>query len=394
MMASAFSLFFCWLRPSWQRTIRPVGICKICTAESVVLTPCPPGPPARQTSIRSSSGFSSRSTSSASGRTATVAVEVWIRPWASVAGHPLDAVHPALVAEQPENRLAGDTKDRFLQAAQLRGTGIEVLDLEPARLGEPVIHPVKIGGENGGFAPAGAGANLDNGIAFLRFIGRQQVDQDGAFEVGHAFLERRNFLLRHQGQVGVGRGGEFAVVLELPPGGLEFAPAGEKLLDPGVLAHDLAGAFPVLEKSGIGDLAFEFVEATAFTVNKRGKVHLGKRGVGQERVGYKQNGGPKTAVFMLKKLGFLDPDARGLGAAVTAREFFHATGGVDEFLFAGKKRMTGRANADFNVTPRRAGMINRAASAGNVGHVIIGMDIGFHGRKRIATIGAETPSRK
>ena len=25
-MLSAFSLFFCWLRPSWQRTIRPVGM--------------------------------------------------------------------------------------------------------------------------------------------------------------------------------------------------------------------------------------------------------------------------------------------------------------------------------------------------------------------------------
>ena len=35
----ALSLFFCWLRPSWQRTIRPVGMCKICTAESVVFTP-------------------------------------------------------------------------------------------------------------------------------------------------------------------------------------------------------------------------------------------------------------------------------------------------------------------------------------------------------------------
>ena len=71
-----FFLVLCWLRPSWQRTIVPVGICKICTAESVVFTPWPPGPPERQTSMRSSSGFNSRSISSASGKTATVAVLV------------------------------------------------------------------------------------------------------------------------------------------------------------------------------------------------------------------------------------------------------------------------------------------------------------------------------
>ena len=57
------------------------------TAESVVLTPWPPGPDARLTSIRRSCSSSiARSASSASGSTTTVAVEVWIRPDDSVAG--------------------------------------------------------------------------------------------------------------------------------------------------------------------------------------------------------------------------------------------------------------------------------------------------------------------
>src|SRR5438093_12811224 len=42
--------------------------------------------------------------------------------------------------------------------------------------------------------------------------------------------------------------------------------------------------------------------------------------------------------------------AGGLGAAVTTRELLHAPGGVDEFLFAGKKRMSGSADVDFNVS--------------------------------------------
>ena len=50
------------------------------TAESVVLTPCPPGPDARYTSIWRSDGSISTSISSASAMTSTVADDVWIRP--------------------------------------------------------------------------------------------------------------------------------------------------------------------------------------------------------------------------------------------------------------------------------------------------------------------------
>jgi hypothetical protein len=65
----------------------PVGRWVIRTAESVVLTDCPPGPDERLTSIRRS--FSSSiwtSVSSTSGMTTTVAVDVWIRPDDSVCG--------------------------------------------------------------------------------------------------------------------------------------------------------------------------------------------------------------------------------------------------------------------------------------------------------------------
>jgi hypothetical protein len=68
-------------------TTRPVGRCVIRTAESVVLTLWPPGPELRNTSIRRSRCSSTcTSTSLASGRTATVTVEVWMRPEDSVTG--------------------------------------------------------------------------------------------------------------------------------------------------------------------------------------------------------------------------------------------------------------------------------------------------------------------
>ena len=73
--------------------------------------------------------------------------------------------------------------------------------------------------------------------------------------------------------------------------------------------------------------------------------------------------------------------AGGLGATVATREFFHAPGGVDEFLLAGKKRMAGGADADFNVSFGRAGVINRAASAHDIGFVILWVNACFHVRK-------------
>ena len=86
--------------------------------------------------------------------------------------------------------------------------------------------------------------------------------------------------------------------------------------------------------------------------------------------------------------------ARGFGAAVTARKFFHAPGGIDEFLFAREKRMAGGADADFNVSFGRAGVINRAARANDVGLLIIGMNVRLHIQKRANNLAAEGQIRK
>jgi hypothetical protein len=59
--------------------------------------------------------------------------------------------------------------------------------------------------------------------------------------------------------------------------------------------------------------------------------------------------------------------ARRFRAAVATSEFFHATGCIHEFLLTGEKRMTSGANADFNVLTRRAGVVNRATRADDVG---------------------------
>jgi hypothetical protein len=70
--------------------------------------------------------------------------------------------------------------------------------------------------------------------------------------------------------------------------------------------------------------------------------------------------------------------ARSLSAAVALGELLDATGGIDKFLFAGEKRMAGRADTDSNIAPGRAGVIHRAARANDVRLVILWMNACFH----------------
>ena len=107
---------------------------------------------------------------------------------------------------------------------------------------------------------------------------------------------------------------------------------------------------------------------------------------------------PKTfgiTVWKAEELGFSShAGASGLRAAVAAREFLHATRGVDELLFAGEKRMACRTDADFNVPLGRACVVDSTARAGDVGLVILRMNVRFHVWKRAANLGALRGARK
>ena len=82
----AFERFLICDFSSCCETTTPVGMWVMRTAEYVVFTLCPPGPLEQNVSTRRSFSLIWMSTSSASGSTATVAVDVWMRPLASVAG--------------------------------------------------------------------------------------------------------------------------------------------------------------------------------------------------------------------------------------------------------------------------------------------------------------------
>jgi hypothetical protein len=93
------------------------------------------------------------------------------------------------------------------------------------------------------------------------------------------------------------------------------------------------------------------------------------------------------------QLSFLR-NPHGFGAAVAAREFLDASRGIDEFLFAGEKRVARGADADFNVAARGTGMIDRAARTGDISLVIFRMNVRFHVWKRARNLAALSGSRK
>ena len=86
--------------------------------------------------------------------------------------------------------------------------------------------------------------------------------------------------------------------------------------------------------------------------------------------------------------------ARRFCAAVTAREFLDPAGSIDEFLLTGEKRMAGGANANFNITPRRTGVIDGTTGAGDVGLVILRMNVRLHVQKRTLILSAIDRFRK
>src|SRR5574341_817221 len=72
------------------------------------------------------------------------------------------------------------------------------------------------------------------------------------------------------------------------------------------------------------------------------------------------------------------PALRSALQAVFLPKFFDATGGIDEFLFAGKERVTIGANFHVNVPNGRARLHHMATGAGNGCSLVCWMDSRLH----------------
>jgi hypothetical protein len=173
------------------------------TAESVLLTCWPPEPEARKVSMRMSLSWISISTSSTSGRTATVAAEVWIRPLRLRRRDALDAVDAAFELQPAEDAVAGDGGDDFLVAPGVALGRRVQLDPPAARRGVARIHAEQVAGEDGGLVSAGAGADFQHGRGVLVGVARGQQQGDVALHVRQAGVQGVQLVGGHGGHFGI-----------------------------------------------------------------------------------------------------------------------------------------------------------------------------------------------
>jgi hypothetical protein len=98
-------------------------------------------------------------------------------------GHPLDAVDAGFELQARKDAFAGDHGDDFLVAAGIALGGGNHLDFPAAVSRVALVHAEQIAGEQRRFQSAGAGADFENGAAFIGGILGQQHDFDLLLEL-------------------------------------------------------------------------------------------------------------------------------------------------------------------------------------------------------------------
>ena len=344
----AFSLFCSCDFWSCCDTTSPVGMCVMRTAESVVFTLCPPGPLERKTSMRRSLSSILTSTSSASGSTATVAAEVWMRPCVSVAGTRCTRCTPLSQRIAPKAPSPDDLEDRFLDAAE-RAVGVRDRLAAPAgALDVARVHAIEVGGEQRGLVAAGAGADLDDRVAVVERIVREERGLQPRLEIGDGPLEPLDLVSGLGGHLGVVNENELARFGELVLGLLELGRQLDDRLEASVLPTQL------------GDL---------------GAVAEGVR-VGEQPLDLRRPG-ECVAQQVAEAQRLSSPSLGRLGLVLLA-EALDATSGVDQTLLAGVERVALGAHVRVDLGDRGARLERVAARALHAGGGVLGMDIGLH----------------
>ncbi len=184
----ALARFWIWLFSSCMATTMPVGRWVMRTAESVVLTDCPPGPDERYTSMSRSLGSMCTSISSASGSTVTVADDVCTRPWDSVTGTRWTRCGPPSCLSLVHTAVALDQEGDLAEAAQVRRAGAQHLEAPSLSRGVGAVHLEEVAGEQVGLLAALGAADLDDDVLAVVGVGGEQQQLDLGVERGDGGL--------------------------------------------------------------------------------------------------------------------------------------------------------------------------------------------------------------
>ena len=98
----------------------------------------------------------------------------------------LHAMHATLIPQTAEDIIAADLENHFLIPPGIAGAGLDQLLLEAVGLGVAGIHPVEIARKNRSLGATGTGPDLDDGIAVVIRLGREQGKHDRLFQLGNS----------------------------------------------------------------------------------------------------------------------------------------------------------------------------------------------------------------
>ena len=251
------------------------------------------------------------STSSASGITQTPAALVWMRPWLSVTGtrctrctppSNFSRAHGASPGCGGAARLHRDA--HVLVAAEVALGGVEHLGAPAPALGVPQVHPQQVAGEQRRLLAALPRLDLEDDVAVVVGVARDQQPAQPVLGGGQGGLERRDLL----GEGGV-LGGQLAGRAEVVAGADPGVVGGHGRAERGVPLAQLAAAVGVGGDLRVAHLALE-----------RGVlVDEGLRGV--EHGGLRWSGGSVVPVGGRKRDAPAHPggvDRRGRGSYLAA----------------------------------------------------------------------------
>src|SRR5262249_47186211 len=151
----------------------------------------------------------------------------------------LHPMHAALELEAAERALPLDRGDHLLETAEPRPTRAEHVDPPAPRLRVAAVHAEELRREEARLLAAGAGADLEQHVALVVGVARQEELLQPCLEIGVARTQAGQLLLRERAHRLVGVLQQALAVLDLPLHVLPLTEGADDLLEAGALLREL-----------------------------------------------------------------------------------------------------------------------------------------------------------
>ena len=177
-------------------------------------------------------------------------------------GDALHAVHAGLVLHDGVDPVALDLELDGLEAAGLRGAGVEHRHLPLLGLDEALVHLEEVAREDSRLVAARRGTDLDDGVLLVHRVARDEHDLDIFLELGQLCLVLGDLHLEHLLLVGVGGVVQHLLGdIDIVEGTQVLASGLHQVGLMGVLLVEAGEFLDIAGDGGVGELLLELLES-------------------------------------------------------------------------------------------------------------------------------------